>query len=137
MPKDVVKASITLKAESLPFLIEALTRIAEDANMLIVMQATITTALAIESEDASDLGLAISDIAGAVERTDGVECKVSAPGSVWHGMRLDPTPMERMINQATEPESTTLSHNGRSVTLTAETARNASAMLQKNSELFK
>jgi hypothetical protein len=47
------------------------------------------------------LGLAISDIAGAIERTDGVECKVSAPGSVWHHRTLSLTPMERMINQAT------------------------------------
>lgn len=43
------------------------------------------------------------------------------------------TPMDSLLD---DDESVTLSHNGRSVTLTAETARNASAMLRNSSELF-
>jgi len=101
MAKETTKATITFKAESLAALIEALERIALDANMRIVMQANVSTSMALESEDESDLGLAISDIASAVAKVEGVECKISAPGSVWHGRRIDPTPMERMISQAT------------------------------------
>lgn len=136
MPKETHKASISLKAESLLALVDALTRIAEDAGMVIVQHATVTTSIAIEADDLDDLVTALGDVTGAVERSEGVECKVSAPGSAWHGRRLDLTPMERMINNATEPESVTLSHNGRSVTLNAETAKNAAAMLRKSTELF-
>lgn len=42
------------------------------------------------------------------------------------------TPMDDVLDD----ESVTLSHNGRSVTLTAETARNASEMLRNSSDLF-
>ncbi len=98
---DKFKASITLKSDSLIALTEALQRIAEDAGMQIVMHANVTTSIALEADDLDDLALAIGDIAGAVERSEDVECKVSAPGSVWHRQRLDPTPMEKMINQAT------------------------------------
>jgi hypothetical protein len=101
MAKETTKATISLKAESLTDLIAALEAIALDAGMQIVMQANVSTSIALEAEDLSDLGTAIGDIAGAVGRTEGVECKVSAPGSVWHLARLDPTPMERMINEAT------------------------------------
>lgn len=96
---ETVKATISLKAESLVALTEALQRIAENAGMQIVMHANVTTSIALEADDLSDLGLAIGDIAGAVERIDDVECKVSAPGSVWHLTRLDPTPMEAYINK--------------------------------------
>jgi transcriptional regulatory protein LevR len=101
MAKDVTKATVAIKAESLASLIEALERIAEEANMRIVQNANVSTSIALESEDDSDLGLAISDIASAINRTVGVECKVSAPGSVWHERRIDPTPMEVLINRAT------------------------------------
>ena len=104
MAKETTKATISLKAESLTALIAALEQIALDAGMQIVMQANVTTSLALECDDLDDLGLAIGDIAGAVGRSEGVECKVSAPGSVWHRQRLDPTPMERMINQVTAQE---------------------------------
>ena len=96
---ETVKATINLKAESLLALTEALQRIAEDAGMQIVMHANVTTSIALEADDLSDLGLAIGDIASAVERSPDVECKVSAPGSVWHLARLDLTPMEKMINE--------------------------------------
>ena len=96
---EVFKASISLKAESLSALIAALDQIALDAGMQIVMQANVAASIALECDDLDDLGLAISDIAGAIGRSDGVECKVSAPGSVWHHRRLDATPMERYIDQ--------------------------------------
>ena len=99
MAAEKHKASISLKAESLIALTEALQQIALDAGMQIVMQANVTTSIALECDDLDDLSLAIGDIAGAVGRSDGVECKVSAPGSVWDRRRLDATPMERMINQ--------------------------------------
>lgn len=101
MAKEQVKATISLKAESLTALIVALEAIALDAGMQIVMQATVSTSIALEADDLSDLGTAIGDVAGAVGRSEGVECKVSAPGSAWHAARLDLTPMERMINDAT------------------------------------
>jgi len=104
MAKETTKATISLKAESLSDLIDALEAIALDAGMQIVMQATVSTSIALEADDISDLGTAIGDIAAAVNRSEGVECKVSALGSVWHLARLDPTPMERMINSATAQE---------------------------------
>jgi len=99
MAKETTKATISLKAESLSDLIDALEAIAQDAGMQIVMQATVSTSIALEADDISDLGTAIGDIAAAVNRSEGVECKVSAPGSVWHLARLDPTPMEAYINK--------------------------------------
>lgn len=98
MKTDTVKATISLRADSLVDLVNALTRIAEDAGMVIVQQATVTTSIAIETGDISDLVTALGDVTGAIERSEGVECKVSAPGSAWHGRRLDATPMERYIN---------------------------------------
>ncbi len=95
---ETVKATISLRASSLIALTEALQRIAEDAGMQIVMHASVTTSISLEADDLSDLSLAIGDIAGAIERSEDVECKVSAPGSVWHRQRLDPTPMERYID---------------------------------------
>lgn len=95
---ELQKATISLRAESLLALTQALEQIAQDAGMQIVMSATVTTGIALEADDVDDLGLAISDIAGAVARSEGVECKVSAPGSVWHQRRLDSTPMERYID---------------------------------------
>lgn len=101
MAKDVTKATVSIKADSLGCLIAALEQIAQEANMRIVQNATVSTSMALESEDDSDLGLAIGDIASAINRTEGVECKISAPGSVWHERRIDPTPMEVLINRAT------------------------------------
>lgn len=101
MPRDVHKATIALKAESLIDLTNALTRIAEDAGMVIVQHATVTTSITIEADDLDDLVTALGDVTAAVEASEGVECKVSAPGSAWHNRRLDPTPMERLINSAT------------------------------------
>jgi len=101
MTKDVTKATVAIKADSMGCLIAALEQIANEANMSIVMNANVSTSIALESEDDSDLGLAISCIASAINRTVGVECKVSAPGSVWHERRIDPTPMEVLINKAT------------------------------------
>lgn len=101
MSKETIKATISLKADSMMDLSNALQAIAERANMRIVQSATVSTSISLDSEDLSDLIMALSDIASAVEASDGVECKVSAPGSAWHNRRLDPTPMERMINEAT------------------------------------
>lgn len=101
MSKETVKASISLKAESLLALVDALTRIAEDAGMVIVQHATVTTSIAINADDLDDLVTALGDVARAVSVSEGVEAKISAPATVWHGRRLDLTPMERMINSAT------------------------------------
>ena len=98
MAKESIKANISLKCESLIALIEALQQIAQDAGMQIVMQANVTTSIALECDDLDDLSLAIGDIAGAVGRSDGVECKVSAPGSAWDRRRLDSTLMEHYID---------------------------------------
>lgn len=95
---ETIKATVSLKAESLVDLVNALTRIAEDAGMVIVQQANVTTSIAIETDDISDLVTALGDVTGAIERSEGVECKVSAPGSAWHGRRLDATPMELYLN---------------------------------------
>lgn len=99
MATEKHKAAITLKCESMTALIAALEQIALDAGMQIVMGASVSTSIALECDDLDDLGLAISDIAGAVGRSDGVECKVSAPGSVWDRRRIDTTPMERYIER--------------------------------------
>lgn len=101
MTMNMHKATITLKAESLGALLNAIEAIAEQAGMTIVANATVSTSIAIESEDLDDLVTALGDVTAAVAASDGVECKVSAPGSAWHGRRLDLTPMERMINSAT------------------------------------
>lgn len=101
MIEKPLKVTITIKAESLIDLVNALTRIAEEASMLIVQSATVSTSLAIEAKDTDDLADALSDVARAVAASEGVEAKISAPATVWHGRRLDPTPMERMINLAT------------------------------------
>jgi hypothetical protein len=101
MSEKPIKASISLKADSLVDLVNALQAIAEQAGMVIVQNATVSTAIAIETSDLDDLVSALGDVTAAVEASEGVECKVSAPGSAWHGRRLDLTPMERMINSAT------------------------------------
>lgn len=100
--EQTFKATITIKAESLAALVEALDRIAVDAQMQLVQQATVSTSLAIEADDMSDLITALGDIAGAVARSEGIEAKVSAPMTAWHDRRIDPTPMERMINDASD-----------------------------------
>lgn len=96
---EQTKATISFKAESLPALLRAFERIAEDAGMQIVMRAAVNASMTLEADDLDDLGLAIGDVATAVEKIEGVACKVSAPGSVWHARRLDLTPMERYINE--------------------------------------
>jgi len=104
MAKDTTKATISIKADTLDMLITALDKIARDAGSQIVMRSSVSTTITLEADDASDIGTSIGDIAGALDRVIGIECKVSAPGSVWHLARLDPTPMERMINSATAQE---------------------------------
>lgn len=100
MAKDTIKATVALKAESMRELVETLTRIADEAGMVIVQNASVSTSITIEADDLDDLREALGDVTGAVASSEGIECKVSAPGSAWHGRRLDPTPMERMINEA-------------------------------------
>jgi hypothetical protein len=100
MSKDTYKATFALKADSIRMMTDALDAIAIKSNIVIVINATISTSISIEADDIDDLREALSDVTGAIEESEGVECKVSAPGSAWHGRRLDPTPMERMINKA-------------------------------------
>jgi len=100
MKTETHKANITIKAESLSALVEALDRIAVAANMQIVQNATVSTSIAIEADDISDLITALGDVAGAVARSDGVEASIKAPATAWDGRRIDLTPMEKMINRA-------------------------------------
>lgn len=102
MSKDTHKATIALKADSIRMMTDALDAIAIQSNIIIVINASISTSITIEADDLSDLVTALGDVTGAVEASEGVECKVSAPGSAWHNRRLDLTPMERMINSAVE-----------------------------------
>lgn len=95
------KATVSLKG-NLHDLVNALARIADEFGGLLVQNAAVSTSITIEADDLDDLIDALGDVAGAVELSEGVECKVSAPGAAWHGRRLDLTPMERMINQAVE-----------------------------------
>lgn len=132
MSKDTVKATVSLKAESMSALTNALESIAERATMQIVLGANVSVSIAIESDDADDLSDALSAIARAVSLCEGIEASAKAPMTAWNGRRLDATPMERMINGAAPLESVTLSHNGRSVTLNAQTKRNAAEMLAKS-----
>ena len=101
--KDLVKATISIKAESLSAHQGLLETIAERAGMTIVADATLTTSMAIESSDTDDLRDALTEIAKAIQISDGVEAKIAAPSEVWQGRTTvaGPTPMERMINQAT------------------------------------
>jgi hypothetical protein len=100
MAKETIKATIAIKASSMRELVEALQNIADEASMQIVQRASVSTSIAIEADDIDDLRDALGAITGALSSSDEVECKVSAPGAVWHGRRLDPTPMERYINSA-------------------------------------
>lgn len=97
--KDTIKASIAIKAESLPALVRALTRIA-DEGMTIVQGAAVSTSISLESADIDDLDFALRCIAKALGRFDDVEASIKAPATVWDGRRLDPTPMEVAINAA-------------------------------------
>ena len=97
-----MKATIAIKAESLDALMAALEQIADRATMQIVSGASVSTSLGIESEDADDLAEALSAVAGALGRCDGIESTVKAPMAAWDGRRLDATPMERMIAAADE-----------------------------------
>lgn len=98
---ETIKATINLKAESMPALARAIEAICTRASMQIVLNANVSTGIAIEADDIDDLRAAISDVAAAIEGTEGAECKISAPGTIWHERRLDPTPLERYINSAT------------------------------------
>lgn len=100
MSKDTVKATVSLKAESMYALTNALESIAERATMQIVLGATVSVSIAIESDDADDLSDALSAIARAVSLCEGIEASAKAPMTAWNGRRLDATPMERMINDA-------------------------------------
>jgi len=103
MPKEVIKATVSIKAESLGSLQNLLETIAERAGMTIVADASMSTSMAIESVDSDDLRDALTEIARAVAHSDGCEAKIAAPAEVWTGRAVvaGPTPMERMINQAT------------------------------------
>lgn len=97
---ETVKATISIKAESMYALTNALESIAERATMQIVTGASVTTSIALEADDADDLSDALSAIARACSLCEGIEASAKAPMSAWDGRRLDPTPMERMINEA-------------------------------------
>ena len=97
---EILKATVSIKAESMYALTNALESIAERATMQIVIGAAVTTSISIESDDANDLSEALSAIAKAVSLCDGIEASAKAPMTAWHGRRLDPTPMERMIDEA-------------------------------------
>jgi hypothetical protein len=100
MAKDTFKATVSIKAESMYALTNALESIAERATMQIVVGASVSTSISIESDDADDLSTALSAIAHAVGLCEDIESSVKAPMAAWDGRRLDPTPMERMINEA-------------------------------------
>ena len=97
---ETVKATVSIRAESMYALTNALESIAERATMQIVASAAVSTSISIDADDADDLSEALGAIAQAIGYSDGVECKIAAPGAVWHGRRLDLTPMERAINSA-------------------------------------
>lgn len=100
MAKETVKATVSIKAESMSDLTNALESIAERATMQIVVGASVSVSIVIESDDADDLSEALSAIARAVSLCEGIEASAKAPMTAWHGRRLDPTPMERMIDAA-------------------------------------
>ena len=97
---ETIKATVSIRAESMYALTNALESIAERATMQIVAGAAVSTSISIEGDDAEDVQEALGAIAWAIEICEGAECKINAPGTVWHGRRLDPTPMERLINSA-------------------------------------
>ena len=100
MPKETIKASVTIKAESLYTLTHALRQIM-DVNIQCVTNATISTSISIESTDSDDLRDALTDIARAIAVSEGVEAKIAAPAEVWTGRAVvaGPTPMESYINK--------------------------------------
>lgn len=100
MAKDTLKATVSIKAESMYALTNALESIAERATMQIVTGAGVSTSISLEADDADDLSEALGAIAHAVSLCEGIEASAKAPMTAWHGRRLDPTPMERMIDQA-------------------------------------
>lgn len=97
---ETVKATVSIKAESMYALTNALESIAERATMQIVVGASVSTSISLEADDAGDLSDAIGAIAHAVSLCEGVEASAKAPLTSWHNRRLDPTPMERMIDAA-------------------------------------
>lgn len=103
MSKDKVKSSVSIKADSMRDLSNALEEIALRANFTIVLNASVSTSIAIEAEDADDLRDALTEIANAIDVSEGVKSDIKAPHGVWTGRtrHAGPTPMERMINQAT------------------------------------
>lgn len=101
--KDKIKSSVSIKADSMRDLTIALEEIAVRANFAIVLSASVSTSIAIEADDADDLRDALTEIANAIDVSEGVEGSIKAPHGVWTGRTqlAGPTPMERMINQAT------------------------------------
>lgn len=97
---DTLKTTISIKAESLHDLTNALARMADEFGGQIVRDAKVSTTMTLEAEDLDDLRDAIGDVVAAISASEGVEAKVSADSSIWANRRLDPTPMERMINRA-------------------------------------
>lgn len=131
MPVETIKATISIKAETMQQLIDMLQRAADEGAQL-VQNAGVSTSIKLEAFDAGDLSEAISDVLHAVNTSDGVTANVNAPHTVWDGRRAAGlTPMEQYINRQ-QPESVTLSAHGRSVTLDANTRRNAEAMLRRS-----
>lgn len=102
MTKDdtTYKATISIKAETMRELVAALQSIGEAANMSVVLGAAVSTSIAIETDDMDDLRLALESITDALADT-AVEATAKAPLAAYRNRRLDPTPMERMINRAT------------------------------------
>ncbi len=96
---ETIKATVSIKAESMYALTNALESIAERATMQIVASAAVSISISIEAEDADDLSDALSAIARAVALCDGIEASAKAPMTAWNGRRLDATPMERYIDQ--------------------------------------
>lgn len=129
MKNETVKATIAIKAETLEQLTNALARANDEFGGQLVRDASVSCSIKLEANDLDDLREAISDVLAAVAQSDGVNANVNVPDVVWSGPRraAGPTPMEKAIEEAV-----TLSHNGRSVTLNAQTKRNAAEMLAKS-----
>ena len=90
------KATISIKAESLGDLNEALDAIASAMNVSLAAQLSFSTTIGIEADHLPHLRTMLDDIAEAVASS---ECEVAAkaPLAAYRNRRLDPTPMERAI----------------------------------------
>jgi hypothetical protein len=101
LQSDTHKATITLKAETLGDLNEALDAIANASGNTFAVKATISTTITVEAGALSDLGLILDGIATAVAFS-AVEVTAKAPLAAYRQRRLDATPMERAIHEASE-----------------------------------